>query len=64
MTYKANRREQEAAAREKTDERLHGLGAGGEEEAGRAATAAAQRRAFQDAGKAVEVSSDDVQTII
>ena len=48
-------REQSEAPRQEAHERLHGVGAGGEEEAGRPVPPPAQRGAQQDPGQTVEV---------
>lgn len=44
-------------AREATDERLHGVGAGGQEETSRPVPPTAQRRTQQNSRKTLEVSS-------
>ncbi len=46
---------EEAHSREEADERVHGLGAGCQEEAGRPVPSTPQRRAQQNPWKAVEV---------
>ncbi len=55
---------EEAHSREEADERVHGLGAGGQEEAGRPVPGIAQRRAQQDFRKAVEVRTIRQQTVV
>ena len=49
-------RRQKSGPREKTDERVHGVGSGCEEDTRRSVSAASQRRAVQDSGETLAVS--------